>query len=160
MAAARSRGRADGINSQPRGLIVEQLNVPLYDWLIQSDHNVPRLLLPILPNLLAPFGGKINNQGRPCETPQTPDFLLLCSCLRIATLLRANVYKSGFSEARDIAGTTCTATVSTAVGNCTRSLCPAACCTGAAATCARLASIQNPGRTARPHLQAPAEAAA
>src|SRR5215472_3358215 len=43
MAAARRRSRADGINSQPRGLIVEQLNVPLYKGLIQSDHNVLRL---------------------------------------------------------------------------------------------------------------------
>src|SRR5215510_10196544 len=63
MAAARSRGRADGINSQPRGLIVEQLNVPLYDWLIQSDHNVPRLLLPILPTCWLPLGVKSTTKG-------------------------------------------------------------------------------------------------
>src|SRR5215471_4442560 len=115
MAAARRRSRADGINSQPRGLIVEQLNVPLYKGLIHRDHNVLRLPILLLPNLSPRFGSKIYHPGRPYETPQTPDFLLLCSCLRIAPLFRANVYNSGFPGARDIASATCTATVSTAV---------------------------------------------
>src|SRR5215468_398243 len=160
MAAARRRSRADGINSQPRGLIVEQLNVPLYKGLIHRDHNVLRLPILILPNLSPRFGSKIYNQGRLYETPQTPDFLLLCSCLRIATLFRTKFNIAGFPEALDIASATCTATVSTAVGNCTRSLCPAAGWTNNATTCARLTSIQNPDRTATPDLQASAEAVA
>src|SRR5215471_10020230 len=151
MAAARRRSRANGINSQPRGLIVEQLNVPLYKGLIHRDHNVLRLPILILPNLSPRFGSKIYNQGRLYETPQTPDFLLLCSCLRIATLFRTKF---------DIAGATCTATVSTAVGNCTRSLCPAAGRTRSASTHAELTSIQNPDRSATPDLQASAEAVA
>src|SRR5215470_3611147 len=146
MAAARRRSRANGINSQPRGLIVEQLNVPLYKGLIQSDHNVLRLPILILPNLSPRFGSKIDNQGRVYETAQTPDFQLLCSCLRIAPLFRTKFNSAGFPEALDIASTACTATVSTAVGNCTRSLCSAAGWTNSASTHAELTSIQNPDR--------------